>query len=66
MIDIFLGKSSSTDDRALDLALLAGLADLGWNKALDAAQHPDPAMRDHAWSDLQWWVDRGTRGLNRL
>ena len=28
------------------LALLAGLVWLGWNKALDAAEHPDLAIRE--------------------
>ena len=50
----------------MDLALLAGLADLGWNKALDAAEHSDAEMRERARSDLEWWVRRGSHGLDRL
>lgn len=44
------------DGVALRLALFAGLADLGWNKALDATGHPDPAVRARERADLDWWV----------
>ena len=44
------------DETAMRLALLAGLAWLGWNKALDAAEHPDPATRAREKADLDWWV----------
>ncbi len=44
------------DVRSLRLALLAGLLWLGWNKALDAAEHPDPAKRARERRDLDWWV----------
>ena len=44
------------DIRSLRLALLAGLLWLGWNKALDAAEHPDPATRERERRDLDWWV----------
>ena len=44
------------DIRSLRLALLAGLMWLGWNKALDAAKHPDPAKRERERRDLEWWV----------
>ena len=35
----------AADERSVRLALLSGLVWLGWNKALDAAEHPDPAIR---------------------
>jgi hypothetical protein len=41
---------------AMRLALLAAFVFLGWNKALDAAEHPDPAVRDREREDLEWWV----------
>ncbi len=66
LIDAFMARSPSTDERAIDLALLAGLVDLGWNKALDAAEHPNAQMREQAASDLDWWVTRGSRGLEWL
>ncbi len=44
------------DERSMRLALLAGLLFLGWNKALDATEHPDPATRAREGDDLDWWV----------
>lgn len=44
------------DETAMRLALLFGLVWLGWNKALDAAEHPDPATRAREREDLDWWV----------
>lgn len=34
--------------------MLAGLVDLGWNKALDIAENPKIAERERG--DLAWWV----------
>lgn len=44
------------DEVALRLALFAGLVDLGWNKALDATEHPVPGVRLRERADLNWWV----------
>jgi hypothetical protein len=44
------------DETAMRLSLLLGLVWLGWNKALDAAEHPDPATRVRERVDLDWWV----------
>jgi aminoglycoside phosphotransferase (APT) family kinase protein len=44
------------DDVAMRLALLASLVWLGWNKALDATENPDPAIRARERADLAWWV----------
>ena len=46
----------AADERSIRLALLSGLVWLGWNKALDAAEHPDPAIRAREEADLAWWV----------
>jgi hypothetical protein len=51
------------DAEAMRLALLGGLVWLGWNKALDAAEHPDPAVRAREAADLAWWVTRGREAL---
>jgi len=51
------------DEEAVQLALLAGLVWLGWNKAMDAAEHPDPETRERERVDLDWWVDRAQRAL---
>jgi len=63
-IDAWAGAAGDAhDERSLDLALLGGLVWLGWNKALDVAEHPDPAMRAREQQDLDWWVDRARRTL---
>ena len=54
----------SYDERAMHLALLSGLVWLGWNKALDAAEHPDPAIRARERDDLTWWVSRARVALD--
>lgn len=41
---------------SMRLALLAATVWLGWNKALDASEHPDPAIRERERDDLDWWV----------
>ena len=45
------------DDRTMHLALLSAMVWLGWNKALDAVEHPDPAIRTRERADLDWWVN---------
>ena len=47
---------SAYDDTAMRLALLSGLVWLGWNKALDVTENPDPAIRVRERADLDWWV----------
>lgn len=53
------------DEVALRLALFAGLADLGWNKALDAAEHPDPVVRARERAELDWWVAQARATLEQ-
>jgi aminoglycoside phosphotransferase (APT) family kinase protein len=43
------------DERALTLALIGGLVQLGWNKALDATGR-DEAVRARERTGLDWWV----------
>jgi hypothetical protein len=52
------------DEAALRLALLGGLVWLGWNKALDVAEHPDPVIRERERADLSWWVGQARRTLD--
>jgi hypothetical protein len=51
-----------------ELAVLhvLGLLELGWNKALDAATHPDPAKRATELADLRWWLDGASEMLGAL
>jgi hypothetical protein len=51
------------DPRALELAMISALAQLGWNKALDIVENPDPAIRVQERADLDWWITRVRRAL---
>jgi hypothetical protein len=53
------------DEDALRLALLGGLVQLGWDKALQAAEHPDPGVRAREAADLAWWEARAREALER-
>jgi hypothetical protein len=41
-----------------------GAAQLGWNKALDAHDHPDPTVRTREHEDLSWWVTQARACLD--
>lgn len=45
------------------LGLLAGISWLGWNKALDIVEHPDPAVREHERTALPWWLRQAELAL---
>jgi hypothetical protein len=51
------------DEQAMRLSLLSGLVWLGWNKSLDVAEHPDPAIREREKADLDWWVREARKTL---
>jgi aminoglycoside phosphotransferase (APT) family kinase protein len=53
------------DDNSMALSLLSALLWLGWNKALDAVEHPDPRVRARERADLDWWVARARTALER-
>jgi len=53
------------DDPAWDATVFWALCELGWNKALDATTHADPAQRAAAAAELAWWVDRADAALSR-
>jgi hypothetical protein len=61
--DYRLAAGPAFDNDAMDLAILGGLLWLGWNKALDAAEHPEAWMRDREREDLDWWVRRARSAL---
>lgn len=54
---------SAFHEPSMRLALLAGTIWLGWNKALDAQEHPDAAIRDREREDLDWWVTQARTTL---
>jgi aminoglycoside phosphotransferase (APT) family kinase protein len=51
------------DDTTFSLFALFALLELGWNKALDAIDHPDPAKRATERADLDFWVTRARDAL---
>jgi hypothetical protein len=53
------------DEAALELALLASLTWLGWNKALDIVEHPDDAVRARERAGLDWWLAQAARAFER-
>lgn len=66
LITHFRALNAQVTEADVDLALLAGLLDLAWNKALDATTHEDPQTRTRAHTDLAWWVQHGRAGLDHL
>jgi hypothetical protein len=62
--DVVAAAGLDTPDK--DLMLLLGLMELGWNKALDAAEHTDEAKRARDRAELDWWVRAATPALQAL
>jgi hypothetical protein len=52
------------DQRALQLALVGALLQLGWRRALGAAQAPDEAEREATRAELRWWCQRAQAALD--
>jgi hypothetical protein len=52
------------DPLALELGLLSGLMQYGWIFGHSAVVHPDPAEREWARAELDWWVPRARRALD--
>jgi hypothetical protein len=46
------------DGYTMELGLIGGMLWLGWNKALDIVENPDPAIRAQERADLDWWIAR--------
>jgi hypothetical protein len=63
--DFRAAEGERHDEDALRLALLGGLVQLGWDKALHASGHPDPAIRAREAADLAWWTARARDALER-
>ena len=49
----------------LELSVIAALFFLGWNKALDIVENPDPAIRVQERADLDWWSRESGPRLRR-
>jgi hypothetical protein len=46
------------DPVGFELGMICALLFLGWNKAIDVLDNPDPAIRAQERADLDWWVGR--------
>jgi aminoglycoside phosphotransferase (APT) family kinase protein len=53
------------DDHTFSVCEFWALMELGWNKAPDAVDHPDPAKRATERADLDFWVTRARHALDR-
>lgn len=57
LLDLYREVAGSTyDEDGVRLGLLAGISWLGWNKALDIVEHPNPAVRERERAALPWWL----------
>jgi hypothetical protein len=61
--DFRASQGEALDEDALALALLGGLVQLGWDKALQASGDADGAVRAREAADLAWWVERARAAL---
>ena len=61
--DFRAAEGERHDPDALRLALLGGLVQLGWDKALHASGHPEAAVRAREAADLAWWTERARDAL---
>ena len=52
------------DDTVWNATVFWALCELGWNKALDAATHPDETQRARARHELTWWSEQAYTALN--
>jgi hypothetical protein len=66
LADFRTAEGEPFDARALGLALVGALAQLGWNKALDVIESTDETVRLRERADLDWWVARVRSELDRL
>jgi aminoglycoside phosphotransferase (APT) family kinase protein len=53
------------DPVALELGLISGLAQYGWIFGHSAVVHTDPAEREWARTELNWWVPRVRHALEQ-
>ncbi len=61
--DFRRARGDNDDPRANDLGVLAGLVMYGWVFGHSAAWHPDPAEREWARGELDWWIPRARKAL---
>lgn len=57
---------SSFQPGAMRLALFGALVQLGWEKALNAYEHPDPQVHRTERDGLVWWFERAREAMPEL
>jgi hypothetical protein len=63
--DFRRARGESDDPEAVELGMICGLVRYGWIFGHSAAFHPDPAEREWARGELDWWVPRARLALER-
>ena len=63
-VDLVRRAGVTQDAAVFNAAFGWGIAELGWNKALDATEHPDPDHRDRERDALLWWCARARAALD--
>jgi hypothetical protein len=58
-------EADNLDDRELELGMLTGLVQYGWIFGHSLRIHPDPAEQRWGRTELDWWVPRTRRALER-
>jgi len=61
-----LDWATAYDETAMRLSLFSALCWLGWNKALDAVEHPDPVVLAREQQDLDWWLQQARLTLDAV
>lgn len=60
---VMAAENGRLEESDLQVGLLWGLANYGWNKAFHAANNPDPDVQSREAADLRWWVDAARAAL---
>jgi hypothetical protein len=61
--DFRAARGERDDPLAVELGAIAGLVMYGWILGHSAVIHPDPAEREWARGELDWWVPRARQAL---
>ena len=64
--DFRAARGERDDPLAVELGMIAGLVMYGWILGHSMRIHPDPAEAAWARAELEWWVPRTRRALDRI
>lgn len=63
--DFRAAEADTVEDLEVELGMLTGLVQYGWIFGHSLRIHPDPAEQAWARAELDWWVPRSRRALER-